>query len=112
MLALIGLVVWFYKKHQQKESSIKIAIAACTAAIITDITYAILFARNAITMEYYNFPTQGRYYFIVILPLVALMFMGLKQLSKTNYLSLLAVGFVIALNLVSILAIIPIRYYV
>lgn len=105
----LGLILFFYHKHKNR----RIYLFLLISVILTDLMYTALFAKNAVLDNYYNFPTQGRYYFIVILPISILLFQGLKSLKFPGsiWLRYLSVYFVILINLVSILAIIPIRYY-
>lgn len=110
---LIGLIFFVYK-HCKEKRTLQMVIFFAASIILVDLSYTMLFARNAVLTEYYNFPTQGRYYFIVLIPLTALLFWGLKSLSssgKANYTAWAACYLVFVLNILSILAIIPTRYY-
>lgn len=106
MAGFIGLIFFIYQ-YARKKQVLKVLLFFVASIVLVDLSYTLLFARNAVLMEYYNFPTQGRYYFVVLLPLTALLFWGLRS----RYLAWTAFYVVFLLNIVSILAIIPIRYY-
>lgn len=115
---ILGLIMFLYRTYKNRslikgKTVLAPYLFLLGSVLLTDLMYTALFAQNAVLHEYYNFPTQGRYYFIVILPISILIFRGLQSLKlpKAMWLQYLSVYFVILINLISILAIIPIRYY-
>ena len=109
--ALMGLVVFFMKSKDKKLKSIMAFFIF--SILVVDFTYTLLFAKNAILFDYYNFPIQGRYYFIVLLPILFLMFLGLSGLSKKYVKPILygSVYLMFFVHIIALFALIPIRYY-
>lgn len=47
--------------------------------LILDLFYTLLYYRNALSLQNYNFPTQGRYYFVIIGPIIILFLLGIER---------------------------------
>ena len=88
-LSLVGIILFFFNFFKNKNNHLEKARALLLNAapiIILEILYTFLYYREAIINKVYDFPGQGRYYFIVLAPLVIIFVYGLQYVS--DYLKL------------------------
>ncbi len=107
----VGAVIKFLKASKKTKLIKKYWMFGLTALLL-EIFYSYLFLRSYLTRCYQNFPTQGRYYFPVILPLFLLAIWGMKSvipLKFRKFLKLL-VYLILFLNFFA-LAMLLQRYY-
>ncbi len=83
LFSTMGIILFcynFFKKRDFYSANVK-ALLLCAIPIITlEILYTFLYFREAIINKAYDFPGQGRYYFIVLTPLLVIFVYGLQYL--------------------------------
>lgn len=83
LLSGLGMILFFYHFFKGRHSNTEKAKALlmCLIPFITlEILYTFLYYREAIINKVYDFPGQGRYYFIVLAPLIMMFVYGLQYI--------------------------------
>lgn len=80
IFAFLGLTLAFVKF---KGKDLNHWLLFCLLSILPlEFLYTLLYYKNALINNYYQFPGQGRYYYILITPIIILFVFGLKEFSS------------------------------
>lgn len=107
------LVVWYVINNLSDR--LFLYLLMCT--ILVDLGYAVLFIMNGLGSGQYSFPSQGRYYFFIILPISVVFFKALEfNLKKIPYYQKLAFCIIavsaLLFNIASLIQFVIPRFYV
>lgn len=113
LVSCLVFLVAFIKERQFRSKFKSFVLVAVPLALLLECLYSFLFFREYLERCYMFFPTQGRYYFLLLLPLSFAVLVGLKTLfsrfgNKFTY--LLAILLIGLINSYSIVILIQ-RYY-
>lgn len=100
LFSIAGIALFFYKKFKYKSidtAQLYSILAVMAPIIILEILYTFLYYREAIINEVYDFPGQGRYYFLVLAPLIIVFLFGLRHMLDLIKLPLKAMYFFLIL---------------
>lgn len=113
-VGLIVFVVRNLRKIKEHKNFLRLLGFFALSILLVDFIYTVLFAKNAVLFEYYNFPIQGRYYFIVLMPIIFLLMLGIAGLVREKWQNRAMAGavyLVFFVHVISLFALVPIRYY-
>jgi len=87
-IALWGLGMRAFVKLNERENAQRLhykLIACAIAVVLLELFYTLLYYRSALFASSYDFPGQGRYYFVLLAPLIVLFLYGLKYWAQTLF---------------------------
>lgn len=85
-MALFGLLFGKYLIHRSESTELRYAVWLSTAMWFgLDLFLRVIFFQRAIVTGSYTFPNQGRYFFIVLLPMLLLGLIGLERLFPARF---------------------------
>jgi len=87
-IALWGLGMRAFVKLNERENAQRLhykLIACAIAVVLLELFYTLLYYRGALFASSYDFPGQGRYYFVLLAPLIVLFLYGLKYWAQTLF---------------------------
>lgn len=83
LMSGLGIILFFYdhlkNKKRNKDGTTILSLSIVTVGML-EILFTFLYYREAILNGVYDFPGQGRYYFIVLAPLIAVFVYGLRHI--------------------------------
>lgn len=113
LVIMLTILVGYYIYFNYKKDRLFIFLLACV--VFTDVLYGIFFVINGYYTGEFNFPSQGRYYFFLLLPIFYICFRSIffviPVTTKKLLLFVIAIGMIL-FNVVSLIQFVVPRYYV
>ncbi len=86
LLALWGVLLWLISKKSGNNAHLLLSLIFFFCSfVVLEIFYSALYYNSALKYQHFDFPGQGRYYFMLLAPILILFLFGLRYWLKTLF---------------------------